>query len=58
MFSFHPILQRAADAGSGDGFGHRHVLPLPADQSHEELPAAAGDVSTVALWGVRFGDIK
>lgn len=43
--SLTSLLQRTADSGGGDGAGHRHVLPFPADQSHEELPAAARDVS-------------
>lgn len=40
------FIQRAAGPGGGDGAGHRHVLPLPAGEGHEELPAAARGVSS------------
>lgn len=34
------LFQRASGSGGGDGVGHRHVLPLPADQRDEKPPAA------------------
>lgn len=33
-----PVFQRTEVSGDWDGDVHRHVLPLPADQDHEERP--------------------
>lgn len=38
--------QGAEDFGHRDGDVHRHVLPLPADQDHEECPLAGRQVRT------------
>lgn len=38
--------QGAEDSGHRDGDVHRHVLPLPADQDHEECPLASRQVRT------------
>lgn len=37
--------QGAASSGGGDGSGHRHVLPFPASEGHEELPTTTWGVS-------------
>lgn len=38
--------QGAEGSGDRDGDVHRHVLPLPADQDHEERPDTDKRVST------------
>lgn len=40
------VLQGAEGSGDRDGDVHRHVLPLSADQDHEERPDADKRVST------------
>lgn len=37
-YIFFFLDQGAASSGGGDGSGHRHVLPFPASEGHEELP--------------------
>ena len=39
------MLQGVPDTGDRHGAGHRHVLPLPADQKHEEPAEYAREVS-------------
>ena len=43
-------LQRAAGSGHRDGVGHRHVLPFPASEVHEDSLAAAGEVTSGGVW--------
>lgn len=38
-------IQGAAGPGHRDGVGHRHVLPFPASEVHEDRLAAAGEVA-------------
>lgn len=42
--------QRAAGPGHRDGVGHRHVLPFPAIEVHEDGLAAAGKVRYGGVW--------
>lgn len=47
-------IQRAAGSGGRDGAGHRHVLPLPAGEGHEEFPTTAGGVSSLFFLSLPF----
>lgn len=43
-------IQRAPGPGHRDGVGHRHVLPFPASEVHEDSLAAAGEVASGGMW--------
>lgn len=43
-------IQGAAGPGHRDGLGHRHVLPFPASEVHEDSLAAAGEVASGGVW--------
>lgn len=49
LLGFRPF-QRAAGPGHRDGIGHRHVLPFPASEVHEDGLAAAGEVTPGGVW--------
>lgn len=44
------FIQRTAGPGHRDGVGHRHVLPFPASEVHEDSLAAAGEVASGGVW--------
>lgn len=54
VFLSSDSIQRAAGSGGGDGAGHRHVLPLPAGEGHEEFPTTAGGVCSLFFLSLLF----